>query len=267
KDGDGQHKVLGKLLSGHVTRMKEAGTDATKQEAAATLLEKDVQTLLAGNTPQALQAVQRMGELIATNPNLTKAYAGSMILLSKEVGQQVLGTEGFTRFQALLAANNQAGLQELLAGLQELLAGRAGISQAEIQSLLAGNGVSLWSAAELTAIGLGFYQVTRTGGGGNPGIGDPVKPVNPPLTDPVIPGLPGPGVPPVPPPPTVLPPTTGFATASTSTRFTPLPVIGVVALKGVTDYYATLGGDATRVEEASFQNTPVAPAPQAGTSR
>ncbi|MFO0068673.1 MAG: hypothetical protein ACK529_00655, partial [Alphaproteobacteria bacterium] len=126
---------------------------------------------------------------------------------------------------------------------------------------------SLWSAAELAAIGLGFYQVTRTGGGGNPGIGDPVKPVNPPLTDPVIPGLPGPGVPPVPPPPTVLPPTTGFATASTSTRFTPLPVIGVVTLKWVTDYYATRGGDETNLEEASFPNTPVAPAPKEDRSR
>ncbi|MFN7452298.1 MAG: hypothetical protein ACK5R5_05280, partial [Alphaproteobacteria bacterium] len=189
KAGEGQHQALGKLLAGHVERMQEAGGDSTKQTEAAHVLEDEVKTLLAGNTPQALQAVQRMGELIATNSNLTKAYAGSMILLSKEAGQQVLGAEGFTRFQALLAANNQAGLQELLAG-------RAGISQAEIQSLLAGNGVSLWSAAELAAIGLGFYQVTRTGGGGNPGIGDPVKPVNPPLTDPVIPGLPGPGVPP-----------------------------------------------------------------------
>ena len=260
KVGEGQHNALAKLLAGHVERMQEAGGDAAKQTEAARVLEDEVKTLLAGNTPQALQAVQRMGELIATNPNLTKAYAGSMTLLSKEAGQQVLGTEGFTRFQALLAANNQAGLQELLAG-------QTGVSQAEIQSLLAGNGVSLWSAAELAAIGLGFYQVTRTGGGGNPGIGDPVKPVKPPLTDPVTPGFPSPGVPPVPPPPTVLPPTTGFATASTSTRFTPLPVIGVVALKGVTDYYATRGGDATRVEEASFQNTPVTPAPQAGTSR
>ncbi|MFN7613194.1 MAG: hypothetical protein ACK5QI_07490, partial [Alphaproteobacteria bacterium] len=201
-----------------------------------------------------------MGELIATNSNLTKAYAGSMISLSEDAAQQVLGAEGLTRFQALLAAKNQAGLQELLAG-------RAGISQAEIQSLLAGNGVSLWSAAELAAIGLGFYQVTKTCGGGNPGIGDSVKPVNPPLTDPLNPGLPGPGVPPVQSPPTPLPLTSGFAKVCTSTRVTPLPVIGVVALKWVTDYHATRGGDETNLEAASFQNTPVTPAPKEDRSR
>ncbi|MFN9003315.1 MAG: hypothetical protein ACK5VT_06820 [Alphaproteobacteria bacterium] len=255
KAGEGQHQALGKLLAGHVERMQEAGGDSTKQTEAARVLTDEVKTLLAGNTPQALQAVQRMGELIATNSNLTKAYAGSMISLSEDAAQQVLGAEGLTRFQALLAAKNQAGLQELLAG-------RAGISQAEIQSLLAGNGVSLWSAAELAAIGLGFYQVTKTCGGGNPGIGDSVKPVNPPLTDPLNPGLPGPGVPPVQSPPTPLPLTSGFAKVCTSTRVTPLPVIGVVALKWVTDYHATRGGDETNLEAASFQDTPVTPAPK-----
>jgi hypothetical protein len=44
-------------------------------------------------------------------------------------------------------------------------------------------------------------------------------------------------------------------------------VIGVVTLKWVTDYYATRGGDETNLEEASFPNTPVAPAPKEDRSR
>ncbi len=258
KAGEGQHQALGQLLAGHVERMKEAGTDAAKQTEAARQLESEVQTLLAGKTPQALQAVEAMGGLIATNTNLTKAYAGSMTLLANSAGKELLGAEGFTKYQALLATNTQAGRKELLAG-------RTGISEAKIESLLAGNGPSWWSAAELLAIGLGFYQVTKAGAAGaNPGVIDPPKPVTPPITDPIFPGVPGPGVPPAPPVPTPLPPTSGFATASTtSTRFTPLPWAGVAALWAVTNYVATRGGDAPPVAEASFQNTPVQPAVKA----